>query len=213
MRLLRVYKQLLGKFGKQNWWPLINKRSGKIEYSGRTPRTKNEQFEIVAGAILTQNASWKNAEKALLNLYTAKMLDAGKMARAPLQKLQSLIKPSGFYRQKAKRLREVAKHFILFNPNRPLSTLRAELLSMDGIGPETADSILLYAYNKPTFVIDAYTRRFCDHHKLTNAKKYDEYRQFFQKNLPRSVSVYREFHALIVEWGKGAAANLNRLKP
>jgi len=168
-----------------DWWP------------AETP------FEVMVGAILTQNTNWRNVEKAIINLKEANTLDPQTILETPNIRLEMLVRSSGFYRQKAERLKS-ATHMWVELQNKKMGTiaLRNRWLSVKGIGKETADSICLYAFNRPIFVIDAYTRRFCDHHKLFHAKEYDDYRLFFESNLPRSVPLYKEYHALIVEWGK-----------
>ena len=180
-------------------------------------------FEVMVGAILTQNTNWRNAGKAIANLKSAGILEANAILKTENSKLETLIRPSGFYRQKTERLKlatekwkevwnretgnsklDTAELSEAWGQNSGLKTqdLRNEWLSVKGIGKETADSILLYAFGRPLFVIDAYTRRFCDYHDLFCGKEYDEYRLFFESNLPRSVPLYKEYHALIVEWGK-----------
>jgi len=187
-----MYRKLARAWGRQHWWP------------AETP------FEVIVGAILTQNTSWTNVERAITSLRAAGKLSLEGIRELPLPKLQRLIRSSGYFRQKAQRL----KTFVAFldaryagSPERMFATsteqLRTELLALNGIGPETADSILLYAYGLPYFVIDAYTRRFCAHHRLIRGRReYDGYRAVFESGLPRSVKIYKEFHALIVEWGK-----------
>ena len=125
------------------------------------------------------------------------------------RELETLIRPSGFYRQKAVRLKALTKKYAEIKKRRSLPS-REELLDVLGVGKETADSILLYAFDLPHFVIDAYTRRFCANHALFQGKGYDDYKRFFESSLPRSVPLYKEYHALIVEWGK---AEKRRLKP
>lgn len=163
-----VYAILYRHFGPQGWWPVTSK-SGKVpeyspgDYSAKTPAMK---FEICAGAILTQNTSWKNAEKAIINLNSARALSAGKLAKMPLNRLAALIRPSGYFNQKAKRLKGFARYVSGKYPGgisqvlaKPLAGAREELLGIKGIGPETADSMLLYAGRRTTFVVDAYTCR------------------------------------------------------
>lgn len=157
------------------------------------------------GAVLTQNCAWKNVEKAIKNLKKARVLSPKKLLSLPLSKLKKLIKPAGFYNQKAKRLKMITKKYLELKPKiRALTTeeLRKELLSVNGVGNETADSILLYAFNRPVFVIDAYTKRFCEHFKLFKGKTYHEYQQFFEENLLRDTYIFNEYHALIVRWAK-----------
>ena len=197
-RLLSIYRELATRHrtqkaghGTQNtklpdWWPA------------------DSPFEVMVGAILTQNTNWKNAEKAINNLKEADALDPQTILKTPNSKLETLVRSSGFYRQKAERLKLASEKWIELQDKKMRTLeLRDEWLSVKGIGKETADSILLYAFNRPIFVIDAYTRRFCDHFELFKAKEYDDYRDFFESNLPRSVILYKRYHGMIVEWGKG----------
>lgn len=189
--MLDLYKQLKKKHNHVNhdWWPT----SGRF-----VPR----QFEITVGAFLTQNTNWRNVEKALSNMVEAKKATAKAIAETPIPTLQKLVRPSGFYRQKAKRLRELCR-FIEGHDDFYGSVTRDQLLALTGIGQETADSILLYACNKPYFIIDAYTRRLLLREKIIGGKeKYDTLRDMFESSLPRKVNLYKEFHALIVEDGK-----------
>ncbi|MEW6328582.1 MAG: hypothetical protein AB1468_00545 [Candidatus Micrarchaeota archaeon] len=191
-KLIRIYNELLREFGKQYWWP------------AETP------FEVVVGAILTQQTNWKNVEKAIAELKERKLMSARALANARLGEVEEYARCTGFYKQKTKRLVGVCKYLTRNYDGdlneffgRDSGVVRGELLSLHGIGPETADSILLYAGEKPVFVIDAYTRRFCTEKKLADGRaNYETLRSFFEKNLPRDVNLYREFHALIVEWGK-----------
>jgi endonuclease III related protein len=190
--LRSYYDALLAAHGPQHWWP------------GRTA------FEIIVGAILTQNTSWSNVEIALRNLRREKLLTPSAIEEIPLARLARLIRSSGYFRQKAKKL----KYFVRFlrleyggSLNRmfrtPTESLREKLLSVHGIGPETADSILLYAGEHPVFVVDAYTRRLLERHGLAApTQSYEVLRQLFQRTLPRDAPMYNEFHALIVRTGK-----------
>lgn len=166
------------------------------------PKTGAQRFEIVAGALLTQNTSWKNAEKALLNLHSSRKLSPEAIISAPIPELESLIRPAGYFRQKAGRLKLLSEAYLKADGDMGTESLRAHFLSVKGVGPETADSILLYAYCRPSFVVDAYTRRFCASLRLFHGKDYDDCRNFFQGNLPQEHGLFNEFHALIVEWGK-----------
>jgi endonuclease-3 related protein len=166
------------------------------------PKTEEQRFEIVAGALLTQNTSWKNAEKALLNLHSARKLSPKAIISTPLPELESLLRPAGYFRQKAERLKLLSEAYLKADGNADTESLRAHFLSVKGVGPETADSILLYAYHRPSFVVDAYTRRFCASLRIFQGKDYGDYRNFFQGNLSPDHQMFNEFHALIVEWGK-----------
>jgi len=183
--LLDLYNSLLAEYGKQNWWPADSK------------------YEVVIGAILTQNTNWNNVEKALNNLRKENLLSPKEILKIPNSELEILIRPSGFYKQKAERLKLATKKWIeIYNSKIETINLRNELLSLKGIGKETADSIILYAMDRRIFVIDAYTKRFCKVKLNLEFKEYDDYRDFFEKNLPRELELYKEYHALIVEWGK-----------
>lgn len=197
MNFLKIYKKFLEHFGTQGWWPAESK------------------FEIILGAILTQQTTWKNVEKVIENLKNKNLLDPSKLANAKLGEIEKLIRQTGFYKQKARRLRDFSKYLVeryngdlgkLFS--KPLNELRKELLNLSGIGYETADSILLYAGNKRIFVIDAYTKRLCERLGIKR-KGYEKLRIFFEKNLPRNIGIYKEFHALIVQLGK----NYCKIKP
>ncbi len=192
-KIEKIRKRLWEYYGSLNWWP------------AETP------FEVCIGAILTQNTSWKNVEKAIENLKKAKMLDCRAIAEEKEEFIANLIKPSGYFNQKAKKL----KAFCLFlkeNYNCSLNNffnsgsiekLRKELLSIWGIGKETADSILLYAGNKLIFVIDAYTKRIFSRHNICDKEiEYDKLRLEVERAIPENVSVYNEFHAALVYIGK-----------
>ena len=190
--LLRIHKALLEAFGPQHWWP------------GETA------FEVMVGAILTQNTAWTNVERAVGNLRDANLLCPNALTKARNGRLARLIRPSGYFNQKADRLKSFAQWLVkrtngdaarLFDTD--AAALREELLALKGIGPETADSILLYAGNVPVFVVDAYTRRaFSRHFFIDSDAKYHEIRTFFERNLPAKWTLFNEFHALIVALGK-----------
>lgn len=202
-----IYNVLKTEFGNLNWWPMDKEYHKK---NGSDPR-----FEVVVGAILTQNTAWSNVEKALTNLKSKKMLDLKKIVNVDIKNLQKMIQPSGFFNQKADRVKNIAvylhkNHDGNLNKffDKKLHLLRAELLSLNGIGPETADSILLYAGNMPIFVVDAYTKRLCERLPLDTNTSYDEIQQFFEKDLSKKYSkeeisqVYNELHAQIVIFAK-----------
>lgn len=200
MRLNKVYNLLMKEYGPQGWWPLsCLQRNGCSYHKGdySYPKNSKQRFEICVGAILTQNTSWKNVEKALLNLKGN--IDAKKIVSMSPDKLAELIRPAGYFNQKAKKLKIFSKFFL----NLKKTPSRDELLSIWGIGPETADSILLYAYNIPSFVIDAYTKRFLIKLKLADEKtSYDDMKKLFEKVVKKEFKVYQEYHALIVEHAK-----------
>jgi endonuclease-3 related protein len=191
-QLKDIYNILYKRFGPQDWWP------------GDMP------FEVIVGAILTQNTNWTNVEKAIANLKKAKVLTPKKLYRLNTRKLAQLIRPAGYYNIKASRVKNFldwlfenhAGNLALAN-NLPSDCLRDELLSVEGVGPETADSILLYAFNRPVFVVDAYTARICSRHHLISAgDKYDQIKNLFESNLPANVQLFNEYHALLVCLGK-----------
>lgn len=189
-----IYDQLYNSFGPQGWWPLTIRHESK-HHAGK-PKNFNHRFEIVIGAILTQNTNWKNVEKALYNLSKNNLVDINKIKRIKKEKLAELIKPAGYYNQKAERLKIVAE-FLSKNRN----PTREQLLNVKGIGPETADSILLYAFNKPFFVTDAYTKRIFERLGF-KVRGYNEWQKLFMDKLPRDMELFKEYHALLVELGK-----------
>ena len=191
---MNIYNKLLERYGKQNWWPL----TGYFE----------PFEEVCIGAILTQNTSWNNVEKALQNLINEGITSFEKIQKTPEDELAVIIKPSGFYNQKAKTL----KRLVNFVVNKGKENLdRRKLISIKGIGKETADTILLYGLNKPVFVVDAYTKRFFYRFGITREEKieYDQLKNFIEKNVPKNIGIYKEYHALIVEHCK----NLCKKKP
>ena len=191
-----IYRRLFSRFGPQHWWP------------GETP------FEVAVGAILTQNTSWANASRAVGELKRRGLLDPRRLDRVPVRRLAGLIRSSGYFNQKAKRL----KIFLGYLLKRyggdiermkqiPLAQLREELLTLSGIGPETADSILLYALGKPIFVVDAYTRRVLARHSLIPwDAPYQQIQALFMSkggvSRRSQVAYFNEYHALIVQLGK-----------
>ncbi|MBF0506626.1 MAG: endonuclease III domain-containing protein [Nitrospirae bacterium] len=191
-RLLEVYDKLYAYYGPQDWWP------------GDSP------FEVAVGAILTQNTNWTNVEKAIANLKAARLLSARALHGLTTSQLASLIRPSGYFNIKAKRL----KAFLAFLSESfhgsmkemkkgDFSSLRPALLGVNGIGPETADSILLYALDKPVFVVDAYTKRVMSRHGVMDpGASYDEYQLLFHRALDNDVPLFNEYHALLVMVGK-----------
>ncbi|MCX8175495.1 MAG: endonuclease III domain-containing protein [Candidatus Micrarchaeota archaeon] len=204
-RLRQVYRRLLAAYGPQGWWPLYER--GKMRYrpgNYSMPENESQRFEICAGAILTQNTSWKGAARAIANLRRLRALSPQKILSLSPSALKAAIKPAGYFNQKARKLKVFCRFYAKLKGRVPE---RAELLSLWGIGPETADSILLYAYKKPEFVVDAYTRRLlkAEGSRLHN-ESYEKIKGFFEENLPRDFRLFNEFHALIVEWGKRTKA-------
>lgn len=188
----KIYRRMLKHFGPTGWWP------------GDTP------FEIAIGAILTQNTAWTNVEKANLNLKREKLLSPRKILACPLEELELALRPSGYFRQKAARVQRFSQHLVdhyggsmTRMARRPLDELRVELLGLNGIGPETADDILLYACEKPVFVVDAYTRRILSRHGHVDPKiGYEALRSVFEDHLKKDVAHFKEYHGLIVYTGK-----------
>jgi endonuclease III related protein len=202
--LLKVYDRLYSRFGPQGWWPV----NGRYNHPG--PLNGRDAFEIMVGAILTQNTSWTNVEKALVNLRTAGCLTLKALLKVPRRKLARYLKPSGYFNVKAERLKRFVR-FLYRQYGGDLGKmlreepgiLRRNLLSVKGIGPETADSILLYAAGRPWFVVDAYTRRIFSRHGLASPQaSYEDLQDFFMCALPREPKLYNEYHALIVRLGK-----------
>lgn len=191
-RLLReLYNYLWAAFGPQGWWP------------GETP------FEVAVGAILTQNTNWGNVSRAIAALKGQGLLEPRALRELPEAELARLIRPAGYYNIKARRVRNFLDFLEEFQDSMDilaagdLETLRPALLKVKGIGPETADSILLYALDKPTFVVDAYTFRILSrHHLVPEACAYEDLRGLFMDHLPADVPFYQEYHALLVRLGK-----------
>ena len=204
------YRRLLERYGPQGWWPLVGHvgvnptKSGAIHgyHPGDYgfPHCDAERFEISCGAILTQNTAWLNVEKALLNLQRLAALTPAALPRLPPAQLLAAIRPAGYYNIKARKLLEFCRFYAALDGRTPS---RTELLSVWGIGPETADSIRLYAYGQPEMVVDAYTRRILLAAGLiAPAATYDAVKSGCERGLPRDLIVYQEFHALLVEHGK-----------
>jgi endonuclease-3 related protein len=195
----KIYKELIKKYGgPKGQWKLWCKR----------PKTKKEREKVVIGAILTQRTNWKNVELALKNLKKAKVDSLKDIYRLGFRKLTPLIRPAGFYKTKAQYLLNLTK-FIIKNygslermKKAELRELREKLLKLQGIGPETADSVLLYALDKPIFVIDEYTRRLVKVRNLTGEADYHLLQKLFEENLKKDYRLYQDFHALIVINGK-----------
>jgi endonuclease-3 related protein len=196
--LISIYQKLYRAYGPRHWWP------------GDTP------FEVMVGAILTQNTSWKNVEKAIQKLKARKALTPDGIHRLKTSDLASLIRSSGFYRIKADRLKSFVD--FLFEEfegkvermkKEPFEGLRKKLLEVKGIGQETADSILLYALQKPMFVVDAYTRRVLSRHgMISNRASYEEVQKLFMRHLPPDEKLFNEYHALFVHVAKSACKKM-----
>jgi len=191
-QLLTIYRRLLEAFGPQHWWP------------GQTV------FEIILGAILTQNTNWTNVEKTITNVRAAGRLDPNALHELDAETLETLIRPAGYFRVKAKRLRNFLQWLldeyggdVTALEGVETSRLREELLGVSGIGPETADSILLYALNRPVFVVDTYTARVMVRHGLVEPEiDYQQLQDLFESHLEPDVALFNEYHALLVRVGK-----------
>ncbi len=190
--LLDIYNRLVAHFGNQQWWP------------ADTP------FEVMVGAILTQNTNWQNVEKAIANLKKDDLLDLAAMSALSVEELAEYIRPAGYYNIKAGRLRNLFAMIeeqwdgdLDFLLTQPASALREQLLAVKGIGPETADSIVLYAAEKPVFVVDTYTHRILFRHEIiTEEYGYFEIQELFTDNLEEDCRLFNEYHALLVQAGK-----------
>lgn len=209
-QIIEIYSELYEIYGPQGWWPLINLDSTNPNKTGSIrgyhpenydlPTERNDIYEVILGAILTQNTSWLQADKALFNLDELNAINPEKLLDLDDEMLKLAIKCAGFLNQKAIYLREITKFFIELDGRTPT---RKELLAVKGVGNETADSILLYAYKQPQFVVDAYTKRIFSHLGLVNEGiKYMDLKKIFESNLPKDVAIYNEYHALIVEHAK-----------
>ncbi len=186
-----VYDRLLSAYGPQNWWP------------GESP------FEVMVGAVLVQNTAWKNVERAIENLREDDLLEPRRLWEVPQEELETLIQPAGYFRLKARRLRNLLAHVIeryegdldaMFGA--AADDLREELLAVNGIGPETADSILLYAAEKPRFVVDTYTQRVLKRHGwIDEEADYHDTQSHFESNLESDTQLFNEYHALLVRVG------------
>ena len=181
------FETLFDYYGPQKWWPCQT----------------GFRWEIITGAILTQNTAWINVEKAIGNLLGSDVMSPASVLATPDTELQELIRPAGFFKQKCAYLKAMAAFMLeresAFEQSADVWALRKELLSVKGVGRETADSILLYAFNKPIFVIDAYTRRVAERHlHLDGTLHYDILQKIFMDALPADVAIYNEYHALIV---------------
>lgn len=198
-KLLLLYHDLLKRYGSPGKWPWFNQD---------VPHSRDE---IVIGTILTQNTNWRNVQKAIENLRknkASRIKEIYKLGKSNTDLLKQLIKPSGFYNQKSERLillsKFIVEKYTSLEKLKEKSTreIRSQLLDIKGIGKETADTILLYALDKPIFIIDSYTRRFAKKSKLSKKLDYDSLQAYFMKSLPKNTPLYQAYHALIVQWGK-----------
>jgi len=201
----KIYKELYELHGPQGWWPLTDLKTFSnpdgyhhLDYS--YPKTSSQIFEICIGAILTQSTKWSAAKKALENLKEENLLRPEKILKMDFSKLKTLIRCSGYFSQKSRKVKIFARYFLDLKNKVPT---RENLLSLWGIGPETADSILLYAYKVPTFVVDNYTKKiFSNLGVIDKSFDYEKIKNLFEDNLPRDFKLYQEYHALIVEHAK-----------
>ncbi len=197
--LMAMYEAMRRRWGHRGWWP---SRAG--------PDTPEGKLEIAVGAVLTQNTNWRNVERAIENLRGANCLSSPALHALPAERLAELIRPAGYFNVKARRLKNLLARVhgdfagdVAAFLDRPVSVLREELLSISGIGRETADSIILYAAGKPTFVVDAYTFRVLFRHHLAGPEDdYESIRELFESSLPTDVALWNDFHAQLVETGK-----------
>ena len=189
--MLNLFHTLFDIYGEQHWWP---SRSGT-------------RWEIAAGAVLVQNTAWANVEKALDNLEASDLMSPEGILSVPDDVLREIIRPAGFFKQKSLYLKAVAEFFLAhekaFLKSKDLPAMRRQLLAVKGVGRETADDILLYAFKKPVFIIDAYTRRVAGRHLVLDPRlPYDALQKLFMDALPSDAELYGEYHALILALGK-----------
>ena len=184
--LENVYERLLVAYGRQGWWP------------------GDDPFETIVGAVLTQNTAWTNVDKALANLRDADAMSPAAMRALPEAELATLIRPSGYFNSKARKLKAVVEYLAAYDDDtarwreREAKELRTELLGVYGIGPETADDIVLYVAGLPSFVIDTYTQRMVDRWGVASGlKSYRDYQAMFEENLPVEAPLFNEYHALL----------------
>lgn len=203
----KLYEILFDRFGNLNWWPM-DKNYHEKNHS-------DQRFEVIVGAILTQNTAWSNVEKAIQSLKSQNVIDIKSISEINIEKLQELIRSSGFFKQKAERLKNLALYLKKHHQGnlnnlfkKDVYEIRDELLSLNGIGPETADSICLYAGNLPIFVVDSYTKRICKRLPIEIKNSYDEIQYYFENELVKVYTkkeltkIYNNLHAMIVNLGK-----------
>jgi endonuclease-3 related protein len=184
--LMEVYERLMAAYGPQGWWP------------------SDGPFETIVGAVLTQNTAWVNVDRALANLREAGAMTPASIRAIPDEELAALIRPSGYFNAKTRKLKAVAEYLALYDDDFTrwhscdAKELRAELLTVHGIGPETADDIVLYVANLPSFVMDAYTQRLVDRLGIApDRRRYEDYQALFEANVPKDARLYNEYHALL----------------
>lgn len=196
MHPARIYTQLHATYGPQHWWPV----QGAVQRG-----VHDATFEILVGCILTQNTAWTNVEKAIAALVRRRLLTPQATAAVRIDVLRACIRPAGYFNQKAKKLKILSRTIVDDyggNSKKFIGAVsRDALLALWGVGPETADSMLLYAGKRPEFVVDTYTKRLCATYGVEFAT-YDAYKRYFTECLPADAALYNEFHALIVAWGK-----------
>ncbi len=208
-KVKKIYAWLIAEYGPQGWWPLLEYAGTNPTKTGSItgyhperydlPRTRAQAYQVCVGAILTQSVSWTSVEKALLNLKGSGILDPEKLLAADNDTLCQMIKPAGYFNQKARKLKEFTRFFL----GSDKTPTREQLLSIWGIGDETADSILLYAFKTPEFVVDTYTRRiFSNLGMIDDKADYRAVKRFFERSLKKDLIIYLEYHALIVEHAK-----------
>ena len=209
-KIYLIYKKLLKEYSYQGWWPVLDfkgKSSMNEKYTRgyhpkdySFPRNEKERFEIIIGAVLTQNTAWLNVQKALLNLEKLNAINPEKLLSLGKNVIREAIKPAGYFNQKSEYLVNITKFFQSLKGKCPK---REELMQVKGVGNETADSILLYAYSQPHFVVDAYTKRIFRHLGILKGNEtYSEIKALFEERLPKNMEIYQEYHALIVEHTK-----------
>lgn len=208
--LIQMYHKLYQLYGPQGWWPLMDwegenpTKTGSLKgyhpLNYNLPETSQQRFEVILGAILTQNTAWTSAEKALWNLKRMAVVHPQNLLELETEILKEAVRPAGFFNQKSVYLQEISRFFLKMDGKVPS---RKEILGIKGVGNETADSILLYAYHQPQFVVDAYTKRIYSHlGVIKENSSYMEVKNLFEECLPRNVPLYQEYHALIVEHAK-----------
>lgn len=208
--LIQMYHKLYQLYGPQGWWPLMDwegenpTKTGSLKgyhpLNYNLPETSQQRFEVILGAILTQNTAWTSAEKALWNLKRMGVVHPQNLLELETEILKEAVRPAGFFNQKSVYLQEISRFFLKMDGKVPA---RKEILGVKGVGNETADSILLYAYHQPQFVVDAYTKRIYSHlGVIKENSSYMEVKNLFEECLPRNVPLYQEYHALIVEHAK-----------